>query len=145
MQAFRKTTRRGFTLIELLVVLGILSMLLTVAIAASLASRENADDRFIKGQFGLIRLEAEQSYRDQVRRFNLVCADAGELIAEMNSPDIACVDGNDGYALQVQLSTGEYYCMDTKGQPNVYAGNTIDDSANCNVLAAPTDDCTCGP
>ncbi len=140
------SNQRAFTLIELLIVLAIITLLVIGILVAGGASRNSAEDRSTAGQFGLIRLEAEKSYRENQRLFDTVCADTAGLRSAIDTLSERCVDGPDGYAMEVMLKDGNYYCMDTTGEPIQTTGTTIDSTGDCRAPTSPLAqaDCTCG-
>jgi hypothetical protein len=93
------------------------------------------DDAYIINTIRHVRVEAELSYDDNSRSYANVCIDMagyfGEL-AEISMPN--CDDSATQYAIDVQLSTGEYYCIDSTGFADVVAKTKGDTSITCPKL-----------
>ena len=139
-----RTKHAGFTLVEILVVFVIIGVITSVTIASIQASRNNADDRFIQEQLGVIRLDAEFSYKEHSKSYSDVCNDVQTDFNLIDSPDKTCIDGLDGYAVSIELSDGTFYCTDssrTRGMANL-STSTIASSGDC--LSTNTTDCICG-
>lgn len=146
----------GFTLVELLVVIAIVTMLFVAGFIAIEDSRDRADDRNIQQQFGVIRLEAELSYKTTNRFYWAVCADVSDILSQLG--DVRCINGRDGYAVSALMSDGQYYCIDTlQKQPSTLTGGDHSVSSGgydttagfeigfgCNIDNSTPADCECG-
>ncbi len=136
----RYANSHGFTLIEILVVISIIALLITIALASFNITRSKADDGKIKQELGLMRLEAEKSYKLQHASRN-VCNDTAQYVSNLPSnTTFKCVDGTSGYAFEAVLSTGEYYCVDFFGRERTNT-NTAIAAAGANCTAAGDCDC----
>lgn len=137
---FKNHTYSGFTLIEVLVVISIIALMITIAFASFNATRSRADDGKIKQELGLMRLEAERSYKLQHATTN-VCNDTAFLVADLPAgTTFKCVDGSEGYAFEAMLSTGEHYCVDFFGRERTNS-NTAIASAGANCTGGGDCDC----
>lgn len=135
-----KNTAAGFTLIEVLVVISIIALIVAIAVASFTTTRSRADDGNIKQQFGLMRLEAENSYKLNRAATN-VCADTLPLVQNLPSgTTFKCLDGPAGYAFEAILSTGQYYCVDFFGRERTNANTAIAPAGTSCTSGA---DCDC--
>lgn len=134
------TNKFGFTLIEILVVVSIIALIVAIAFASFDSTRSRADDGKIKQGLGLMRLEAEKSYKLQ-RSASNVCNDINSLVADLpGGTAFKCVDGSQGYAFEAVLSTGEYYCVDFFGRERTNS-NTAIAAAGANCTGGGDCDC----
>ena len=72
----------GFTLIEILVVIGIIALVIAIATASFSSTRSRANDGKIQQELGLMRLEAERSYKTNKNSTN-VCNDTGSMVSNL--------------------------------------------------------------
>lgn len=115
---------RGFTLIELLVVIAIIGILASVVLASLNNARDKGEDANIKQQLSSIRAEAELSYDDRARTYDFVCTDVATLLTGLPvSVAPNCDDSATQYAVEAQLSTGQYFCVDYTGQTTTTAAS----------------------
>lgn len=138
----KKPPTTGFTLIEVVVAVGIITVLAAITLAAVSSSREQADDRAIRQQLGVMRLEAERVFRDN-RSPDQVCVGISNAGLDADLPDgtvFKCVDGPSGYALEAELSTGEFYCTDAFGRTHTNSATAVIDAGDS---CDPSEDCDC--
>lgn len=134
---------RGFTLIEVMIAIGIIIIITSIIFAGISGLRAKNNDNAIRQSFALIRSEAEVSYKGNQRSYASVCtslADARQTLP--NTTSYKCLDGAQGYAVEMQLSTNMYYCVDARGSVETTATSIGQASTDCN--GAPSNDCTCG-
>ena len=102
--------------------------MVTIAFASFNTTRSRADDGKIKQELGLMRLEAEKSYKVK-RTATSVCADTSQFISNLPSGTaFTCKNGAGGYAFEAVLSTGEYYCVDFFGRERTNSASAISNS-----------------
>jgi len=135
----------GYTLIEVMVAVAIIVLLLSVSFVSFQSARERSDDNFIKEQLGVMRIVAEQSYR-QNRSTSVACTDiattSNNYVATLpSSANFVCLDGPRGYAFDATLSDGTHYCVDNVGRTHESATRNIADTGNCSGGT----DCDCRP
>lgn len=135
--------KRGFTLIELMFTIAIITLLIASSFVAISQSRSNAADRNVMADFGLLRLEAEKSYRANLKKYGEVCEDTADMRDDLQGAAASrCVDGQDGYAIEVELNNGDFYCVNAFAQPTTTSASSIDSGSGCDIATGA--DCTCG-
>lgn len=134
---FKQTLRRGFTLIELLVVIAIIGILASVVLASLNSARDKGADAAIKSNLNNARAQAELYYDNHDRSYNEVCTDTGsDSIAQMvagaeaaaTGVTVDCNDEAGAWAASVELSTEEFYCVDSTGAAVITAGGLTGDT-----------------
>ncbi len=138
----KQSLKRGFTLIELLVVIAIIGILATVVIVSLNNARDKANDVSASGSLSSIKNAAELYYDDNNGSYASVCDDAEVNTLESAADDRngsnappTCVDDASEYAVEVQLSGGDFFCVDSTG----FAGK----SATTTSLADTTGNRVC--
>jgi prepilin-type N-terminal cleavage/methylation domain-containing protein len=119
-----KTNTRGFTLIELLVVIAIIGILASVVLASLNSARDKGEDAAIKSNLNNARAQAELFYDDHGRSYDGVCDTGTSTIATLvtaatnaggGAAAASCSDSDEAWAADKQLTTDEYYCVDSTG------------------------------
>ncbi len=109
---------RGFTLIELLVVIAIIGILSSVVLASLNTARTKSKDASAIASMSSLRTEAEMVADGGSYEGVLSEASTERLItaAETQTGNTATLDdGDDGFLAEIELSTGEFYCVDSSG------------------------------
>ena len=128
--------RKGFTLIELLVVIAIIGILASVVLASLNSARDKGHDASAKASLNNIRAAAEVEYdNNSPNSYSGVCADTAmvTLLAAANAEaaNAVCFDESaagiaEGYAAEVELSNGDFFCIDFTGEAGITgAASTI--------------------
>lgn len=124
---------RGFTLIELLVVIAIIGILASVVLASLNSARDKGEDSAVRANINNIRAQAEIVYDDDNRSYDNVCADAqvARAVTEADAlagDDAACADSAAAWAVAGQVTSNDYYCVDSTGNSleGAVAGGTAD-------------------
>ncbi len=142
----KKNSQRGFTLIELLVVIAIIGILASVVLASLNTARNKGADAKIKAELANARAQAELYYDSNSNTYNNVCLSTatGGIYTLINSAAVtagatvtrnntsatsatvaSCNDnGATGWAAEVPLKTGGFYCVESSGstKTNTTAG-----------------------
>ena len=125
---FKQTFNRGFTLIELLVVIAIIGILASVVLASLNTARDKGEDAAIRSNLNNARAQAELSYDDNDRSYDVVCSNVTSasptgILDLVNAATAAgggsaiavCNDNTGAWAASKQLNTNDYYCVDSTG------------------------------
>lgn len=111
--------QKGFTLIELLVVIAIIGILASIVLVNLGTARDRANDTAAKGELSQMRSQAELEASDG--DYSGLCAAGGgfqdlyDSAVENAAAAGHCADGTDSWAASVELSTGDYFCVDSNG------------------------------
>ena len=122
---------RGFTLIELLVVIAIIGILASVVLASLNTARDKGADAAAKSSLNNIRAQAELVYDNaSPNSYATVCSDtvvSNAISAAGNATGNAptCLDETGGWATNVQLKGGGFYCVDSSGNSTTTSATTI--------------------
>ncbi len=124
------TFKRGFTLIELLVVIAIIGILASVVLASLNTARDKGEDAAARSNLNNIRAQAEIVYDNDSRTYANVCADTQVARAVTEADSLAgknaeCSDDPAGWAVQAELTTGNFYCVDSSGNSTEGGADTI--------------------
>jgi prepilin-type N-terminal cleavage/methylation domain-containing protein len=136
----KKNFKGGFTLIELLVVIAIIGILASVVLASLNIARAKGADANIKANLANARAQAELFYDNNTSTYNNVCLStstggiyplisaaastagvaSGTVTRNNSSATTAttatCNDnGSTGWAAEVPLKQGGFYCVDSTG------------------------------
>ena len=122
------TKSKGFTLIELLVVIAIIGILAGIVLVSLAGARNTAKDGRVAADMNQIRSEA-QIVELEDGDYDGVCADADiiALIADIDanaSGSALCIDTTAGYCVEVELNSGDHYCVDSSLHSEVNTATT---------------------
>lgn len=137
---------KGFTIIELLIVLAVIVLLVAIVFISLTIVRTKAGNSVIKNDVDQLRKYAEVMYTENGMRG--YCADIPESCFEPINPrltelkddiekrskvkeqtSMSCKD--DSFCVHVNLSDGDYYCVDSAS--NQTTGKGIGGSGRCNL------------
>ncbi len=121
--------KHGFTLIELLVVIAIIGVLSSIVLASVNSARNKGSDAKTKAQLAGLRGAAEYYYNSNNFSFSNASDCASGMFADANSKMTAytnlasypagmvlvCQANNVAYAVQANLASGGYWCVDSVG------------------------------
>lgn len=134
-----KTHTRGFTLIELLVVIAIIGILASVVLASLNSARDKGEDAAIRSNLNNARAQAELFYDNNNRTYTTVCASGTNNISALvtaatnaggGAAAAECADEASAWAAQKQLTTTQFYCVDSTGAATTTATDTIADGSD---------------
>lgn len=131
----KKTLNRGFTLIELLVVIAIIGILASVVLASLNSARDKGADASAQASLNNARAQAELYYDDNSNSYAGVCAAAASASPGGIADNVAaatnviagstadCDDAAGAWAAEIQLNSGDFYCVDSTGVSTETAGS----------------------
>ena len=124
--------QKGFTLIELLVVIAIIGILASVVLASLNSARAKGSDAAIKATLTNARSQAELYYSSNNATYTTVCASGPDNISAIvtgatnaGSAAVECADDTGAWALEAQLKTAGFFCVDSTGRATTTAASTI--------------------
>lgn len=134
----KRTLQRGFTLIELLVVIAIIGILAAVVLTSLNDARDNANDASAKSSITSIRAQAEIWYNENGYAYDGgvdggaddLCG-AAEITRLTNAAtaqgasNLHCGATATDYAVEVELRSGQYFCVDSSGNSGEETGSTL--------------------
>ena len=110
---FIKKRSRGFFI-------AIVGILASVVLASLNTAREKGYDASVKANLNSIRAQAELYYDDSSNSYLGLCQDS-TIRSALGAAEQAsfnksvCVDTSSAFAVEVELRTGGYYCIDSTG------------------------------
>lgn len=114
--------QRGFTLIELLVVIAIIGILASVVLASLNSARDSGQDAANKSNLNNARAQAELYFDGNDNSYVGVCTTGSggdpagiQDFVTIDGATTDCDDSADEWAAEVQLSDGQWYCVDSSG------------------------------
>lgn len=127
--------QRGFTLIELLVVIAIIGILASVVLASLNSARDKGADAAAKSSLNNMRAQAELYYDENSNSYDNVCDDpiiaqGRAAAANATGNDTECGNNASAWAIQVQLKSEDYYCVDSTGLSTTTATDFEVDDTN---------------